>query len=285
MQLLDGKKYRDQLISEYNDKAKNLDIKLAIIQVGNSKASNLYVGNKIKYCNSVGIEVDHYHFNEATENEISDLIAVLNNDDRITGIILQSPTPGIDYDKLVEKILPDKDVDGFTKENVYRLYMNDENILPCTVKGIIKLLEHYNINLTGSNVAIIGRGNIVGKPLALALENRDATVSLCHSKTKNLGEITKNADIVISAVGKPNLIKADMVKDGFVGVDVGICYVNDKLVGDFDFNVIKDKASFITPVPGGVGPMTVAMIIDNLIEMKQKSLGNEKAKILYKKHN
>ena len=285
MEILNGAEYRNMLLEKYKDETSGLDIKLAIIQVGNNKASDLYVGNKIKYCNNAGIEVDHYHFDEATEEEISSLIDSLNNDDEITGIILQSPTPDIDFDKMAETINPDKDVDGFTSANIYKLYMNDENILPCTVKGIIKLMEFYGIELSGSNVAVVGRGNIVGKPLTLALENRDATVTLCHSKTHDLERIVKSADIVISAVGKPNLIKADMVKDGFIGIDVGINHLDGKLVGDFDFDDVKDKASFITPVPGGVGPMTVAMIIDNLIEMKQKTLEKEKVKSLYKKHN
>ena len=285
MEILNGAEYRNLLLEKYRDETSGLDIKLAIIQVGNNKASDLYVGNKIKYCNKAGIEVNHYHFDEATEEEISSLIDSLNNDDEITGIILQSPTPGIDFDKMAEMINPDKDVDGFTSANIFRLYMNDENILPCTVKGIIKLKEFYGIELSGSNVAVVGRGNIVGKPLTLALENRDATVTLCHSKTHDLEKIVKNTDIVISAVGKPNLIKADMVKDGFVGIDVGINHFDGKLVGDFDFDDVKDKASFITPVPGGVGPMTVAMIIDNLIEMKQKTLEKENVKSLYKKHN
>ena len=285
MEILNGAEYRNILLKEYKNKAKGLGIKLAIIQVGNNKASDLYVGNKIKYCNRAGIEVDHYHFNVASENEITSLIDNLNNDDEITGIILQSPTPDIDFDKMAEIIHPDKDVDGFTSTNIYRLYMNDENILPCTVKGIIKLMEFYGIELRGSNVVVVGRGNIVGKPLTLALENRDATVTLCHSKTHDLERIIKSADIVISAVGKPNLIKSNMVKDGFVGIDVGINHLDGKLVGDFDFDGVKDKASFITPVPGGVGPMTVAMIIDNLIEMKQKNLEKEKVKTLYKKHN
>ena len=160
--------------------------------------------------------------------------------------------------------------------------MNDEKILPCTVKGIVKLLEHYNIPIEGNDVTIIGRGNIVGKPLALALENRNATVTLCHSKTKDLQTKTQNADIVISAAGIPNLINDTMVKDGFVGVDVGINNIDGKLVGDFNFDSVKEKASYITPVPGGVGPMTIAMIIDNLIEMKTASLENSFNKVLIK---
>ena len=280
--LLNGKEYREELLEEYKKKVSGLDINLAIIQVGSEEASNLYVGNKIKYCNEVGIGVSHYHLETTSEAYLENLINTLNNDPKITGIILQSPTPGIDFDSMAELIAPEKDVDGFTKENIYRLYMNDEKILPCTVKGIVKLLEHYNIPIEGNNVTIIGRGNIVGKPLALALENRNATVTLCHSKTKDLQAKTQNADIVISAAGIPNLINDTMVKDGFVGVDVGINHIDGKLVGDFNFDSVKEKASYITPVPGGVGPMTIAMIIDNLIEMKTASLENSFNKVLTK---
>ena len=199
------------------------------------------------------------------------LINNLNNDSKVTGIILQSPIPGIDFNKMVELIDSSKDVDGLTKNNIYNLYINNETIIPCTVKGIIKLLEHYKISLKGANVCIIGRSNIVGKPLALALENRDATVTLCHSKTKDLHLYTKNADIVISAVGIPKLITGDYVKNGVICVDVGINRINNSLCGDFDYESVKDKALFITPVPGGVGPMTVSMIVDNLIAMKKNS--------------
>lgn len=269
MILMDGKSYRDELLIEYKERIKELDITLAIIQVGNNDASNLYIKNKIKYCSDVGIDVKYYNI-DGSEKDVIDLINKLNNDDKITGIILQSPTPNMDYDMLAENIDYRKDVDGFSKENIFKLYMNEESIIPCTVKGIIKLLDHYNIEISGSNICIIGRGNIVGKPLSLALTNRNATVTLCHSKTKNLKEITKKSDIIISAVGKANIITKSMVKDGFVGIDVGINRVDGKLVGDFDFDNIKDKASYITPVPGGVGPMTIAMIIDNLIEMSIK---------------
>ena len=273
MVILNGKEYREKLLEEYKEKINNLDITLAIIQVGDEYASNLYINNKIKYCTSAGITVKHFKLlNVNDEDKVISLIDELNNDKNITGIILQSPTPNLDFDKMAETIADEKDVDGFTKNNIFNLYMNNETILPCTVKGIIKLLEFYNIPIESSNVAIVGRGNIVGKPLALALENRNATVTLCNSKTKNLKEITKNSDIIVSAAGVAHLIKEDMVKDGFVGVDVGINRINGKLVGDFDYENIKEKASFITPVPGGVGPMTIAMIIDNLIEMKEKEM-------------
>ena len=269
--ILDGKKLRDELLVQYKEKIKEekLNITLAIVLVGNNEASKLYIKNKEKYCTEVGIKVDKYLLAEDTSEEVLiNLIKDLNDDKEVTGIILQSPVPnGIDFDKCSGMILPSKDVDGFTKDNVYNLYLNKKSILPCTVKGIIKLLEHYNIEINGKNVAIIGRGNIVGKPLAMALENRNATVSLLHSKTKDLKMFTKDADIVVVACGIPKLLKKDMIKEGSVVIDVGISRVDGKIVGDIDFNNIKDIATFVTPNPGGVGPMTVAMIIDNLIEM------------------
>ncbi len=269
--ILDGKKLRDELLVQYKEKIKEekLNITLAIILVGNNEASKLYIKNKEKYCTEVGIKVDKYLLDEDTSEEVLiNLIKDLNEDEKVTGIILQSPVPnGIDFDKCSGMILPSKDVDGFTKDNVYNLYLNKKSILPCTVKGIIKLLEYYNVEINGKNVAIIGRGNIVGKPLAMALENRNATVSLLHSKTKDLKMFTKDADIVVVACGIPKLLKKEMIKEGSVVIDVGISRVDGKIVGDIDFDNIKDIALFVTPNPGGIGPMTIAMIIDNLIEM------------------
>lgn len=269
--ILDGKKLRDELLVQYKEKIKEekLNITLAIILVGNNEASKLYIKNKEKYCTEVGIKVDKYLLDEDTSEEVLiNLIKDLNEDEKVTGIILQSPVPdGIDFDKCSGMILPSKDVDGFTKDNVYNLYLNKKSILPCTVKGIIKLLEYYNIEINGKNVAIIGRGNIVGKPLAMALENRNATVSLLHSKTKDLKMFTKDADIVVVACGIPKLLKKEMIKEGSVVIDVGISRVDGIIVGDIDFDNIKDIALFVTPNPGGIGPMTIAMIIDNLIEM------------------
>lgn len=269
--ILDGKKLRDELLVQYKEKIKEekLNITLAIILVGNNEVSKLYIKNKEKYCTEVGIKVDKYLLDEdISEKVLINLIKDLNEDEKVTGIILQSPVPdGIDFDKCSGMILPSKDVDGFTKDNVYNLYLNKKSILPCTVKGIIKLLEYYNIEINGKNVAIIGRGNIVGKPLAMALENRNATVSLLHSKTKDLKMFTKDADIVVVACGIPKLLKKEMIKEGSVVIDVGISRVDGKIVGDIDFDNIKDIALFVTPNPGGIGPMTIAMIIDNLIEM------------------
>ena len=261
--MLDG--YKEKIRNE------NLAIKLAIILVGDNEASKIYIRNKEKACDYVGIVVEKYLLGaDTSEVELMSLIEKLNNDVSVTGIILQSPVPShIDFDKCSGLISSKKDVDGFTKENIYNLYLGHDTILPCTVKGIIRLLEYYNVPISGANVVIVGRGNIVGHPLSLALLNMDATVTVAHSKTKNLANLTKNADILISATGCPHLIKKDMVKNGAVVIDVGVSRVDGDIVGDVDFDNVKDVAYAITPNPGGVGPMTVAMIIDNLLMMKE----------------
>lgn len=272
--LLDGKKYRDELLEEYKSiiEKENLDIRLDIILVGDDPASEIYVKNKLLCAEKIGIKALLHSLDKNTsERELTNLIHELNEDREVTGIILQSPTPAfIDFDKCANEIESYKDIDGFTPENINNLYHNRETILPCTVKGIIKLLEHYGIDLDGKNVTIVGRSKIVGLPLALALINKNATVTLCHSHTKDLKSHTKDADILISAVGQAGLIKGDMVKEGFIGVDVGITRVEKKVLGDFDFESTSPKASYITPTPGGVGPMTVAMIMDNLIFTKKR---------------
>ncbi len=277
MEIIDGKKVRDELLKEYAHtiEANNLKIRLDIIQVGDNSESNVYVQNKIKYASSIGIKAILHKLDESvSEDDVKKLIEELNNNSEVTGIILQSPIPKtLDFNYLAEMIRQKKDVDGFTNFNIDAIYHNRENILPCTVKGVIKLLEKYNVTLDRKRVVVVGRGEIVGKPLALALTNRNATVTLCHSHTKNLGDITKEADIIISAVGRKNLITSDMVKDGFIGIDVGIVVEDGKMYGDFAFEDVKTKAKALTPVPGGVGPMTVAMIMDNLIEMRSKQNG------------
>lgn len=269
MTIIDGKKIKDKILGEVKDKIekKNLELKLAIILVGDNDASKIYVSNKEKACEYVGIKCDKYLLDSSTSQEdVINLIDKLNNDDEVTGIILQSPVPShIDFDKCAGTIKYYKDVDGFTRDNIYNLYMNKEGLVPCTVKGIIRLLDEYKIEIEGKHIVIIGRGNIVGKPLIHAMMNRNATVTVCHSKTKNLEELCRTADILVSAVGKPNLINKDMVKEGAVVIDVGISRVDNKVVGDTSFDEIKDKCTFITPVPGGVGPMTVAMIMENLL--------------------
>ena len=271
--ILDGKKVRDELLDNYKEKIKNenLAIKLAIILVGDNEASKIYIRNKEKACDYVGIVVEKYLLGaDTSEVELMSLIEKLNNDVSVTGIILQSPVPShIDFDKCSGLISSKKDVDGFTKENIYNLYLGHDTILPCTVKGIIRLLEYYNVPISGANVVIVGRGNIVGHPLSLALLNMDATVTVAHSKTKDLTNLTKNADILVSATGCPHLIKKDMVKNGAVVIDVGVSRVDGDIVGDVDFDNVKDVAYAITPNPGGVGPMIVAIIIDNLLMMKE----------------
>ena len=272
MNLLDGKKVRDEVLEDLKQKIaeNNLVIKLAIILVGNNEASKIYIRNKEKACKNVGIEVEKHLLDEKTrEEDLITLINKLNEDASVTGIILQSPVPThIDFDKCSGLIKASKDVDGFTDENIYNLYLGNDTIMPCTVKGIIKLLEYYDIPLEGANVVIVGRGNIVGHPLSLALINKNATVTVAHSKTKDLSNVTKNADILISATGVAHLITASMVKPGAAVVDVGVSRIDGHIVGDVDFDNVKDVASWITPNPGGVGPMTVAMIIDNLFMMK-----------------
>ena len=273
MILMDGRGLRDKILDEIKENIENnnLQLKLAIILVGDDEASKIYIKNKEKACEYVGIMCDKYLLDSNTsEEEVINLISKLNDDKDVTGIILQSPVPNhIDFDKCASTILYYKDVDGFTRDNIYNLYMNKKGLVPCTVKGIIRLLDEYEIGIEGKHVVIVGRGNIVGKPLSHALLNRNATVSICHSKTSNLEDICKSADILVSAVGKPNLIIKEMIKDNAVVIDVGISRVNGKVVGDTDFDNIKDKCSYITPVPGGVGPMTVAMIMDNLLMAKE----------------
>lgn len=276
--ILDGKTLKQKILDEnkkiINDN--NYKIKLAIILVGNNEASKIYIRNKELACNYVGIEVDKYLLDEETKEEyLIELINKLNSDNKITGIILQSPVPSqIDFNKCSGLIDAKKDVDGFTKENIYNLYLGVDTILPCTVKGIIRLLEEYKIKISGANVVIVGRGNIVGHPLGLAMLNKDATVTIAHSKTNNLKDITKKADILISATGIPHLIKEDMIKENATIIDVGVAKIDGKIVGDVDFLNVSKKAKYITPNPGGVGPMTVAMIIDNLIFMYERGINN-----------
>ena len=270
MILLDGKKLRDELLIEYKERIEKEKIKasLAVILIGNNEASKIYVHNKEIYCKKVGIDFKLYLLDEnVLEKDVISLINKLNNDSLITGIILQSPVSDhINFDYCSSLINPLKDVDGFTKDNIYNLYLNKETLMPCTVKAIITLLKHYNIVLDGAHVLIIGRGNIVGHPLSLALLNENATVTIAHSHTKNLPELCLKADIIISATGKVNLITKDMVKDGATVVDVGITRENGHIKGDVDIEGVKEKCAFITPNPGGVGPMTVAMIIDNTLK-------------------
>ncbi len=237
--------------------------------VGDDKASKVYVKNKSKACEEVGIEYEEHILPASTKREeLLELIEKLNNDESIHGILVQSPLPqGLDANEAFRAISPKKDVDGFHPINVGKLSLNQDCFVSCTPFGIIKMLEAYNIEVEGAHAVIIGRSNIVGKPLAKCLLNKNATVTVCHSKTKNLKEITKQADILIAAIGKAKFITADMVKEGATIIDVGINRMEDgKLLGDTDFEAIKEKVAYITPVPGGVGPMTIAMLMHNVVK-------------------
>lgn len=273
-QIIDGKNLAKNIRESLKDEVKelkNAEIypKLAVIMVGDDKASKVYVKNKSKACEDVGIAYEEYLLPASTKmQELLELIEKLNNDETIHGILVQSPLPnGLDTNEAFRTISPKKDVDGFHPINVGKLSLNQDCFISCTPYGIIKMLESYNIPIEGANAVIIGRSNIVGKPLAKCLLNKNATVTVCHSKTKNLKEITKNADILIAAIGKPKFVTEDMVKNGATVIDVGINRTDDgKLVGDTDFENIKEKVQYITPVPGGVGPMTIAMLMYNVVK-------------------
>ena len=272
--VIDGKalaqKIRNNLKIDCEELKKNgITPKLAVILVGDDSASKVYVRNKNKACEDVGIEFEEYLLDaDITQEKLIDLINVLNYKKDIHGILLQSPIPSnLDINEAFRTILPEKDVDGFNPLNVGKLTLNQDTFVSCTPYGIMKMFEEYEISLSGKNVTIIGRSNIVGKPLIQCCLNKDATVTVCHSRTKNLKEHTQNADIVIVAIGKPKFITEDMIKDGAVIIDVGINRLdNGKLVGDVDFENVEKKASYITPVPGGVGPMTIAMLMNNVIK-------------------
>ena len=245
------------------------DIKLAVIVVGNNPASRVYVNNKKKACEYVGIESIEWRMPEdTTEEELLTIINCFNKLHNINGILVQLPLPQhIDENKVLQRIAPEKDVDGFTAINIGKLWQGKYNLAPCTAMGIIELIDYYNIDVAGKHCVIIGRSNIVGKPIAALLLERNATVTICHSKTENLCAITSQADILISAVGKPKFVTSEMIKDNAIIIDVGINRdENGKLCGDVDAESVKDKAALLTPVPGGVGPMTVAMLMKNTLE-------------------
>lgn len=275
--IIDGKKIADEILENLKNridklKSDNIIPTLAVIIVGNNQASEVYVRNKAKMCEKLEIGSKIIRCDDdISENDLINIIIELNNDSNIHGILVQAPLPKhLDALKIFNVIKNEKDVDGFNTYNVGALSLNMEGFVPCTVKGIIKLLDYYNIDITAKNIVVIGRSNIVGKPLANYLINHDATVTVCHSKTHDLSSITNQADILISATGKANLIEASYVKDGSVVIDVGINRDNDKLCGDVNFDEVSNKASYITPVPGGVGPMTIAMLMENVIEAAEK---------------
>ena len=272
--IIDGKalakKIRSNLKVECDElKKEGITPKLAVIMVGDNPASKVYVRNKSKACNEVGIEYQEYLLDEKTrQEELIDLIKTLNKDETVNGILLQSPVPEhLNINQAFKAITYLKDVDGFTPSSVGKLCIGEDTFVSCTPLGVIKMFEEYNIDLNGKDVVILGRSNIVGRPLIQCCLQKNATVTVCHSRTKSLEEHTKRADVIISAIGQPKFVTADMVKDGVVIIDVGINRdENGKLVGDVDFKNVEKKASYITPVPGGVGPMTIAMLMHNVIK-------------------
>lgn len=274
MEIIDGKKLakttRENLRLEVEELKENgINPKLAVIMVGNNSASQIYVRNKSRACDEVGIEFEEYLLPTTTEqSELLNLIDKLNKQEDINGILLQSPIPdGLDINEAFRKISPEKDVDGFHPVNVGKLVLGQDTFVSCTPYGIMRMFEAYNIDLEGKNAVVIGRSNIVGKPMSHCLLNKNATVTICHSRTKNLAEITKRADILVAAIGKAEFVRADMVKEGAVVIDVGINRTEEgKLKGDVDFENVSKKASYITPVPGGVGPMTIAMLMNNVVK-------------------
>ena len=280
-QLIDGKELAKNIRQELkkeNDKLKEkgINAKLAVILVGDDSASKIYVKNKSKACNDVGIEFEEILLDSnTTMDKLLNVIENLNLREDINGILLQSPIPkGLNIQEAFEKIDYRKDVDGFNPINVGKLMIGQDGFIPCTPYGIVRMLEEYNIPVEGKNAVVIGRSNIVGKPLSQCLLNKNATVTVCHSRTRDIQNVTKNADILISAVGKINMVTEDMVKDGAVVIDVGMNRKADgKLAGDVDFENVKEKTSYITPVPGGVGPMTIAMLMNNVIKATKQQNG------------
>lgn len=274
MEIIDGKalakKIRSELKEEVEElKKQGVHPKLAVIMVGDDKASAVYVRNKSKACNEIGIEYEEFlRDSSITQEGLINLIKELNGREDIHGILLQSPIPdGLDIREAFNTIDYRKDVDGFNPINVGKLSIGEDCFVSCTPYGVVKMLEEYNIPTEGKRAVIVGRSNIVGKPLIQCLLNKNATVTVCHSRTKNIEEITREADILVAALGKPKFITADMVKDGAVVIDVGINRNEEgKLVGDVDFENVSKKASYITPVPGGVGPMTIAMLMYNVVK-------------------
>ncbi len=269
--LIDGKALSARKREEIKKKCEIFEqeygrkICLAVVLVGNDPASEVYVRNKIRGCEATDIRSLSFTLPQtASQNDVEQLICALSADESVDGILVQLPLPkGLDEDRILNLIPTEKDVDGFHPVNVGKLLLGKETIVACTPMGVMTMLHDNDISVAGKNAVVIGRSNIVGKPMAMLLLRDHATVTICHSRTKNLKEICKNADILVAAIGKPEFVTADMVKDGAVVIDVGINRVNGKLKGDVDFDSVKEKASYITPVPGGVGPMTITTLLEN----------------------
>ena len=274
--LIDGKEISKSIRSELSNKISLLKkaVGLAVVLVGNNSASQVYVKNKIKACEEVGIKsFAHYLPENTSQTELENLLKKLADDETVHGILVQLPLPKHISEDVLRLIPHEKDVDGFSAENVGSLCLKQKGTVPCTPYGIMKMLEYENIDICGKNAVVVGRSNIVGKPIAMLLLNSDATVTVCHSKTKNLKDICKSANILRVAICKAKFIKSDMVKDGAVVIDVGMNRdENGKLCGDVDFESVKDKCSHITPVPGGVGPMTITMLMYNTYVSAKRSL-------------
>ena len=272
--LLNGKEVAKKIKEDFKlevDQIKERGItpKLAVVMVGNNEASKVYVKNKSKACDTIGVEFEEFLLEEnTTEEELFELIDRLNEDKNINGILVQAPIPKhLDQNKAFRRIKPEKDVDGFNPINVGDLSIGNDCFISCTPYGVMKILEYYNIELEGKNAVVLGRSNIVGKPMVQCLLSKNATVTVCHSRTQNIKEITKNADILIAAIGKAKFVTEDMVKEGAIVIDVGINRLdNGKICGDVDFEAVESKVKAITPVPGGVGPMTIAMLMNNLVK-------------------
>lgn len=270
MKLLDGKKIKKEVLDELKEEVSHLEEKpnFVVIQVGNNEASNVYIKQKGKMAEHIGYGYTHMKLDEdITEEELLNEIDKLNKDKNIHGILVQMPIPNhIDTFKVQNAVLPEKDVDGLSDLNAGRLFHGKDALFSCTPYGVMEILKRYNITVEGKHAVVVGRSNLVGKPMSIMLTNAGATVTLCHSKTKDLAKYTKKADILIVTVGKPRLITRDMVRKGTVVIDVGINRLEDGLCGDVDFENVKDKCTYITPVPGGVGPMTVAMLGKNILK-------------------
>lgn len=272
--LIDGKVISKQIKDELKEKvaglkAEGVEICLAVIQVGNDPASSVYVGNKKKACEYIGIGSLSYELpEETTEEELLALIEKLNSDDKVNGILVQLPLPKhIDEDKVIKTISPKKDVDGFHPMSVGALSIGRPGFVSCTPAGVIQLIKRSGIEIEGKECVVLGRSNIVGKPMSMLLLRENGTVTVCHSRTKNLKEVCRRADILVVAIGKPEMIDASYIKEGATVIDVGIHRdENNKLCGDVDFESAKEVAGAITPVPGGVGPMTIAMLMSNCVE-------------------
>lgn len=271
--LISGKEVSAKVKAEVREETAELVKKgikpgLAVVIVGNDPASRVYVNSKKKACEEVGFSSFEYALpEETTQEELLELVSKLNNDDSVDGILCQLPLPEqIDENAVINAIKPDKDVDAFHPFNVGKIMIGDFAFLPCTPAGVMELIDSTGVDISGKSCVVIGRSNIVGKPMSMLLLHRNGTVTICHSRTKNLAEICRNADILVAAVGKANFVTADMVKDGAIVIDVGMNRLeNGKLCGDVDFENTEKKAGYITPVPGGVGPMTIAMLMKNTL--------------------